>query len=183
MVLAKDIRIHYSGGTNNKDPNLSIGGKMSNYLVPSNVFKNVWSPLTLEQTVFGYTRYRLLYVENLSVEPFIDVHLYTPVMDSPPGTTLIGYTSFEWSHIEPGHVCELLPDETTEPSEAEIGHISDEPAPWNKTGQTYDTTLAVVHAIPTQSFLGIWLRQVFLPPVPRAASINYYMTLEGGEAG
>lgn len=183
MVLKEHIRIHYSGGTNNRDPNLSIGGKMSNHLLPSNVFSNLWPPLTLTQTVFGYTRYRLVYVENISVEPFIDVHAYMPVRDSPPGTTLPPFTSFEWSHIEPGQDAELLPDETTEPSETEIGHISDEPAPWNKVGETYETTLAIVHAIPTKSFLGIWLRQSFPPPVVRTPSINYYMTLEGGEAG
>lgn len=64
MALSNsDIVIFFSGGANNSDPDLSIGGDISSQIVPSDrLFDNV----TAAQAAAGYTDYRCVYFENIS---------------------------------------------------------------------------------------------------------------------
>jgi hypothetical protein len=61
-VLASDITVVLSGGSNNSDPALSLGGSPSQQPVTTNLFPNV----TQQQAADGRTDYRCVYVFNNS---------------------------------------------------------------------------------------------------------------------
>ena len=59
-----DLRLHYSGGTNNKNPNLSIGGAISATYITSKTFNNLWSNVSERQRRYGFKDIRIIYIRN-----------------------------------------------------------------------------------------------------------------------
>lgn len=59
-----DIRIHLSGGTNNTNANLSIGGAISSTYITSKTFNNLWSNVSERQRRYGFKDLRIIYLKN-----------------------------------------------------------------------------------------------------------------------
>lgn len=73
-LSSSDIVIFFSGGSNNSNPDLSIGGDISSHIVPSSrLFDNV----AADQASSGYTDYRCIYFENISsTETLFNAQVY-----------------------------------------------------------------------------------------------------------
>lgn len=63
-VSQPDISLVLSGGTNNLDPNLSLGGNPSSLRVTNNNLNNLFSDVTPEEAEVGKEDYRCLYLFN-----------------------------------------------------------------------------------------------------------------------
>lgn len=63
-VTVEDISIVLSGGINNLDPNLSLGGDPSTTPVRDNLINNLFSDVTPDQAEDGYEDYRCFYFFN-----------------------------------------------------------------------------------------------------------------------
>lgn len=62
-LTSGDIKLFFSGGSANNDPDQSLGGDISSYYIPSNrLFDNVSGT----QSLSGYVDYRCIYFNNIS---------------------------------------------------------------------------------------------------------------------
>lgn len=92
-VSASDIVIVLTGGSNNYDPNLSIGGLPSSYPVP-NVLNNLFDNITEETAVSGITDYRCVYIfNNNSLYTAYNLQVYTTELENAVSTIKIGVNS------------------------------------------------------------------------------------------
>lgn len=89
MIKASDISTNLSGGTNNADPELSLGGDPSVYDVTTGL-QNLFANVTAEEALAGLTDYRCFYVFNNSLtDTFYNVYLYFEnYLDSVPQLSL-----------------------------------------------------------------------------------------------
>lgn len=81
MIRASDISINYSGGSNNNNPSLSLGGDPSSFEVTSGL-QNLFGNLSATQALNGLEDYRCVYVFNNSEDSalynsnvFLDIYL------------------------------------------------------------------------------------------------------------
>lgn len=63
-VTAADIQLHYSGGPNNANPHLSLGGPISTYTIAFGEMNNLFDNVTEIESGTGDTEYRCVYVRN-----------------------------------------------------------------------------------------------------------------------
>jgi len=63
-IKSSDIVFVYSGGSDNSNPLLSIGGLSSSISIPGNVLDNLFSDITVEESASGLTDFRCFYVFN-----------------------------------------------------------------------------------------------------------------------
>lgn len=75
-VTAEDISIVLSGGINNLDPNLSLGGDPSTTQIRDNLINNLFSDVTPDQAETGYEDYRCFYIFNDGDDPIYNVELW-----------------------------------------------------------------------------------------------------------
>lgn len=89
MIKASDISINLSGGTNNNNPNLSLGGDPSIYDVPTGL-QNLFANVTATEAVSGIEDYRCIYVFNNSSDSTLyNTYIYLDsVLDANPQLTL-----------------------------------------------------------------------------------------------
>lgn len=64
-ISGNDIQFKLSGGRNNSNPSLSIGGEMSSFPVIGTV-NNIFRDVTKEEALSGKTDYRCVYIHNES---------------------------------------------------------------------------------------------------------------------
>jgi hypothetical protein len=83
-----DIKLFYSGGGSNNDPDSSIGGAISNYVLSSNrIFDNV----SAAQNTAGYTDYRCVYFNNInSTDTLLNAGIYVDSQVSGGASITIG---------------------------------------------------------------------------------------------
>jgi hypothetical protein len=75
-IKASDISLNLSGGTNNSNPNLSLGGDPSIYPVGTNL-ANLFSNITPLDALTGYQDYRCFYVfNNNDTYSLYDINIY-----------------------------------------------------------------------------------------------------------
>lgn len=65
------INFYLSGGPNNKNPNLSLGGMPSSYPVSPSVINNLFDNVTTEQAKIGNVEYRCFYIFNDSDDKYL----------------------------------------------------------------------------------------------------------------
>lgn len=89
MIKASDISINLSGGTNNNNPNLSLGGDPSIYDVPLGL-QNLFSNVTATEAISGIEDFRCIYVFNNSADSTLyNTYVYLDnVLDANPQLTL-----------------------------------------------------------------------------------------------
>lgn len=92
-ILPTDLSFVLSGGINNDDPNLSLGGFPSPAPMPDTL-NNLFSDITSTQASVGRTDYRCIYIFNDNAdEPMYECTVYTTptiLESSTPSTVLIG---------------------------------------------------------------------------------------------
>ena len=64
-ILESDLKIYITGGTNNTNTNLSLGGETSTTEFVSGVLDNLFSRVTLDQSNLGITQYRCITIKNI----------------------------------------------------------------------------------------------------------------------
>ena len=159
MVLSNsDLELHLSGGSTNSNVFASLGGALSSQLFISDLFNNMWPDPTPEQYEFtDYIDYSIAYLKNKNTQdPINGIHAYFSVDDPNIG--------MELSHKGLNVLCGLLPDRTTAPPTSEIGLNTDLPAPFQKTGTTYENTSSIID-LPAGAFIGV----LFQRKVPHAS--------------
>lgn len=76
MTIASDISIVLSGGSENLDPKLSLGGDPSNTRVVNNQLNNLFDDTVTEDFANGFEDYRCIYIFNDGTEPIYNVQLW-----------------------------------------------------------------------------------------------------------
>jgi len=75
-TTASDIVVTLTGGSNNTNPNLSIGGNPSSYPISGNI-NNLFDNISNEQALSGHEDYRCIYIfNNNSSESIFNTRLY-----------------------------------------------------------------------------------------------------------
>ncbi len=81
MIRASDISINYSGGSNNNNPSLSLGGDPSSFEVTSGL-QNLFGNVSATEALNGITDYRCVYIFNnaendtlYNTNVYLDVYL------------------------------------------------------------------------------------------------------------
>lgn len=75
-TTASDIVVTLTGGSNNSNPNLSIGGNPSSYPISGNI-NNLFDNISNEQALSGHEDYRCIYIfNNNSSESIFNTRLY-----------------------------------------------------------------------------------------------------------
>jgi hypothetical protein len=67
-ISAANLKWFYSGGANNSDPSLSIGGAVSSVQLSTTTLHNLFDRVTGDEAEAGMTRYRLLYFKNVDAD-------------------------------------------------------------------------------------------------------------------
>jgi hypothetical protein len=75
-IIPSDLSLVYSGGTNNNDPNASLGGEPSSFRVATNVINNLFDDVQPEESTEGAEDYRCVYLFNDSGETCYDITLW-----------------------------------------------------------------------------------------------------------
>lgn len=75
-VSQPDISLVLSGGTNNLDPNLSLGGNPSSLRITSNNLNNLFSDVTPEEAEVGKEDYRCLYLFNDGTDYVYNIEMW-----------------------------------------------------------------------------------------------------------
>ena len=63
-ITTDQLELYLSGGATNTDPELSLGGIISNTQVPSPILHNVFDKIVGEESSAGDTEYRVIYIRN-----------------------------------------------------------------------------------------------------------------------
>lgn len=91
-ISVSDIVFVYSGGSDNSDPSLSLGGQPSSVPVPAQAINNIFPDLAGSQVSGGYTDYRCFYVFNDSTEYTItDAKIFVPSQTPDGATVSVGF--------------------------------------------------------------------------------------------
>lgn len=87
-LTSSDIKLFFSGGSANSDPDQSLGGEISSYYIPSNrLFDNVSGT----QSANGYVDYRCVYFNNISgVDTLYNAGVFVNAEVSGGGVITIG---------------------------------------------------------------------------------------------
>jgi len=75
-VSEPDISLVLSGGTNNLNPNLSLGGNPSSLRVTSDNLNNLFSDISPEEAEVGKEDYRCLYLFNDGTDFVYDIQIW-----------------------------------------------------------------------------------------------------------
>ena len=63
-IVAGDLKIYFSGGSGNTDPNASLGGAISTTEVTDNTTHNLFDQVSGTESLAGDTEYRGIYLKN-----------------------------------------------------------------------------------------------------------------------
>jgi hypothetical protein len=63
-IIPSDLSLVFSGGSNNNNPNLSLGGNPSSFRVNTNIINNLFDDVQPEESQAGAEDYRCLYLFN-----------------------------------------------------------------------------------------------------------------------
>jgi len=63
-IQSTDLKFYLSGGSENSNPNLSLGGYCSTTEIPNNILHNLFDKVTGDESAAGDTEYRAIYVKN-----------------------------------------------------------------------------------------------------------------------
>lgn len=173
-TILSQLEFRLSGGEDNINPFLSIGGEMSNAipeaLIVDGVFDNVWDDVTVQQRIAGETNYRWIYFFNNSLETLQNLHMYFLQIDS--------FVSATWIKTGPQSVPALLANESTAPSTSEVGKSSDLVPPFTGITDNFDTTQEIANIIGPQQWHAICLRRVIPPNTDSRISAQYKLIIE-----
>jgi hypothetical protein len=87
FVNAPILVERYSGGVDNSDPNLSLGGTLSSYQIKSGIKNNLWDDVTGDEAALGSTEYRCIYLYNIG-GPSNSISLWIEQQTSSPDDTI-----------------------------------------------------------------------------------------------
>lgn len=143
-VTAYDIRFYLSGGSTNTDPNLSLGGPISQTEIVSGQLNNLFDDVSAVESGAGDVEYRCLYIKNThSVSSLVNARIWidqdTP---SPDDEIDIG--------VDPsgvGGTAPMVTDESTAPPGVTFSHPT-----------AYDVGIPIGDLGPGQ-YVAIWLRR------------------------
>src|SRR5215216_252455 len=64
IINATDLKFYYSGGYYNNDPNLSLGGNISSFVLPSGALNGLFDRIDTVEATQGDVEYRCIYIRN-----------------------------------------------------------------------------------------------------------------------
>lgn len=150
-----------SGGQNNNNPNLSLGGSISNSPV-FGTLNNLFSNVTSDEASSGKTDYRCVYVKNSSAsDSLYDASVYILAQSSGGSSVTIGTSSAPINTIAP-----ILAVDTLAPSGVTF----------QETG--VDNRLNLGTMTPS-SFVPIWIRRVTTPGTDFKEYDNFILKVTG----
>ena len=164
-ITSDDIKFYLSGGETNSNPNLSLGGDISNTEIANATLHNLFDRVLGDESYTGDTEYRAFYVKNThasltweGVKVWIDTN-------TPAGDTIeIGIESSK------GSPKQSIANENTAPTGITFS------APSNK-----ENGLNLGDLLPGDVYM-IWVKRI-VPPSTAAYNTNYFiLKFEGDTA-
>lgn len=171
VVTREEIGLFYSGGTNNEEPDASLGGQISTHQIVDDGMNNLWPDVSGFDAQIGIIGHRLLYIKNLNeTDTFGTVKAWISQQNSfteSAGTTVIGIG-----------VATAGLDNT----EAAIAN-SETPPPgvvFTDVAKTEATAIQFGN-IPPLHFFGIWIRRTILSGAEQSPNDYYNLRIQGKE--
>lgn len=160
-ISANQLLFFLSGGQNNTNPNLSLGGSISSALV-SGTINNLFSNISSEEASSGRTDYRCVYLKNSSATDSIyDAGAYVSSQSSGGSTATIGLSATPINTVAP-----LLAVETIVPSGVSFQDSS------------VDNRINIGTMGPL-SFVPVWIRRVTMPGTSFKEYDNFVLKFVG----
>jgi hypothetical protein len=75
-IIPSDLSLVYSGGSNNNDPNASLGGSPSSFRISTNVINNLFDDVQPDESAEGVEDYRCVYLFNDSDETCYNITIW-----------------------------------------------------------------------------------------------------------
>jgi hypothetical protein len=160
-ITSNQIQFFLSGGSSNSNPNLSLGGEISNTPVLGTL-NNIFSDITTEQASSGRTDYRCVYIKNISVsDSLYDAGIYVYSQSSGGSTIEIGTSP--------------TPVDTTAPSIA-----VDTLAPYDVTfEETSSGSRIILGDVGPESIVPVWIRRTTSPETDFKELDNFVLKITG----
>lgn len=173
-MTTADIKVFLSGGAANADPDASLGGAMSSVEVDLvTLLNNLFDNVTGTEATDGVTRYRCVYVQNVSadangwIDPVCWISKQPQAPDSP--YTVTGETLSFGFHDTKNEAAELVADENTAPADIVFSTVS-----------TVGTGVALPSPDYTEDdYIGLWLKIVTPSSQPMAVGTVWQVSIEG----
>lgn len=166
-VTAYDIRFYLSGGSTNTDPNLSLGGPISQTEIVSGQLNNLFDDVSAVESGAGDVEYRCIYIKNThSVSSLVNARIW---IDQ---DTLSTDDEIDIA-IDPSGVGGTVPqlaDESTAPPNVVFSHPT-----------SYDTGLAIGDIGPGQ-YVPIWFRRTVQPGAQAFPNNTFSFRIRGETA-
>ena len=143
-IQSTDIKVYLSGGTDNDDPNLALGGDISTTELVDNTIHNLFAKVGAAEAAAGSTKYRAVFVKNEHASlDFEDIVAYISSQTTSPDTS-------------------LKISVATEGKDASIQEITDEDE--EPTGQVFSTAAGVGNGLAMgtlgpNEYIGLWIER------------------------
>lgn len=163
-ILLSELQWRHSGGSTNADPNLSIGGGISNFQVSDSILNSLFSDVSTAEALAGETSYRCLYIYNANTtDPFQGGNLWMDVLPGGDATMSIA--------PDPGGLNTTptaIADEFTAPSGVTF------------VNATSEITAVLIGDIPALGRYPIWVKRVqAVNASPPSQNAQFRLLLKG----
>lgn len=173
-TILSQLEFRLSGGEDNINPFVSLGGEMSNAipdcLIVDGTFDNVWDDITVQERLAGDTSYRWIYFYNNSVETINNLKMYFLQLDDFVGATFIKHG--------PMNAPTLLADEHATPPAEEIGATTDTTPPFTGITDSFLTTQEGITVLGPGQWIAIALRRIIPAGTDSHISTQYKLIIE-----
>lgn len=173
-TILSQLEFRLSGGEDNINPFLSLGGEMSNAvpnaLIVDGVFDNVWDDITVQERIAGDTSYRWIYFYNNSVETLNNLKMYFLQTDPFVGATF----NKNGPMSQPG----LLDNEHTAPPIQEVGDVTDLVPAFTGITDSFLTTKESITILGSLQWIAIALRRIIPAGTDSHISTQYKLIIE-----
>jgi hypothetical protein len=153
------MKLYYTGSANlngfQKNPDKSLGGFMSENIIPNNSLQNIFSDISILAQRKGYIETKGIILKNTSTSDLTNVYLYHTY----PTNCLV---KLEWSlaTVSSGEM-ESINDTKDSPYEASFSEPKD-----------VASKILLASSLLKDGLIGLWVRRTILLPVPIDAISN-----------
>ena len=167
ILKPSDIKFYLSGGTNNIDPDFSVGGPISNTEIIDNILHNLFDRVITKEATEGDVEWRCFYIKNThTLEQLKGTKIWIESGTSSEKTFIslgIGAAGINQQEI-------LIPNENTDPAVVGFSIPLQPPAQPN------------IGDLGPGDFIGIWVRYTIQAGVEERSEDTAIIRIEGDRA-
>ena len=167
-ITQSDIEFYLSGGSDNTDPNASLGGAISSTAVQDNTLNNVFDDVSGQESQDGDTEYRCIYVKNNHAsDTWYNVVVWISQETPADDQIDIGLDPAGVGDGSTTGVATTIPDESTAPEGVTFSHPLDKASGLS------------IGDIPAGQCQAIWLKRIVPAGTSSYADNSFQITVEG----